>query len=76
MKAKRKAMADRSRALMREMKAHGLTAGRIDNCAVAKCFISGGWKDYRRRSRWTVDDVIENISNERNGRCSLLYRYG
>jgi hypothetical protein len=69
-------VADRSRALMREMKAHGLTAGRIDSCAVAKSFISGGWKDYRRRSRWTVDDVIEHISSERNGRCSLLSRYG
>jgi len=75
-KAKGRAVANRSRALMREMKVHGLTAGGMDSCAVAKSFISGGWKNYRRRSRWTVDDVIEHISNERNGRCSLLYRYG
>ena len=72
MKAKGRAVADRSRVLMREMKAHGLTVGRIDSCAVAKCFISGGWKDYRQRSRWTVADIIEHINNERNGRCSLF----
>jgi hypothetical protein len=74
--AKRRAVATRSRALMREMKAHGLMTGGIDSCAVAKSFISGGWKDYRRRSRWTVEDIIEHIDNERDGRCSLLHRYG
>ena len=62
---KRKAREGRKKELLDALKVYGRErqayAVLVDNCPVAESFIGGGWRNKRRKIRWTVENVAKHF---------------